>query len=628
MNKIAGRYFSRILEDVAIKFSKFNGKIYITDFSLEDKLSTIFSVSVNFITDQKLKFNDIMSSRVTFEFIKYDLKFHSCVFEFEEYNDSIDQKNISSPYIKNKVILLGEMFLLMQNVRCKVYEIGNPEDHIKNIFKQYKIDVDIKVAINDKKYICQYNESDYDFFCRLCNHYKIGYYYNPKKNKYIIHDKEIYIEKINIDGDIPYVAKYFQSRASVTYTARTKWSVNTVFGNHDERSVKYKISKFLNSHYKSNVLKQMSENHFNGLNKTLYIFQKLSLPSFAGCKFQNKIIRQVSISDVNLRNIRFECFDSGIEIPDFNNKRDIVVANGLTQLEINKSHDNQNIIDDSYDIPVKMFFDDKVLIQARQYSYWLGKFYGYHFPIREQTEVSIMFLDDLMSCAIIINCYFNNSNSKIMNNDYIGIITSTVGSNTQEKYMNKFLFKDKKSEEQMLLEGKKDILINSDQDITIKTNKTINKSTEILSYNISKEINMDAKEVFYIKSKEVKIDSQSKQEIKSDDSYEINTKNKISLSSSKIFIGDQELNINCKKININSKIFELKSDNLNITSKMLKIESNIMNLKVKMLNMEINMLKIQVKMMMAESSLLKIEGKLIMLDGKSIILKSPLVVVL
>lgn len=42
------------------------------------------------------------------------------------------------------------MFLLTQNVRCKVYEIGNPEDHIKSIFKQYKLDIDIKVAINDK----------------------------------------------------------------------------------------------------------------------------------------------------------------------------------------------------------------------------------------------------------------------------------------------------------------------------------------------------------------------------------------------------------------------------------------------------------------------------------------------
>lgn len=482
--------------------------------------------------------------------------------------------------------------------------------------------------INDKKYICQYNESDYDFFCRICNHYKIGYYYNARSNKYVIHDKESYLEKINIDGDIPFIIKHFQDRSSVTYRARTKWSTNTIFGNYDAISAKYKTSKFLNSYYQSNILKHISENHFNCMNKTLYIFQKIAIPLFAGCRFNNKIVRKINIDDITIRNIRLECFDNGIEIPEFNNNRNMIVLNGLTQLEINKTHDNYNIIDNEYDIPIKMFFDDKILIKARQYSNWLGKFYGFNFPIREQTEVSVLFLDDLMSCAIIINCYFNNSNSKITNNDYVGIVTSTIGSSSSEKYMNKLLFKDKINEEQTLLESKKDILINSDQDITFKTNKTIHSNTESLIYDINKEVSIDAKEKVYIKSKEIKIDSQSKQEVKSDDAYTIVTKNKISLNSSKVIIGDNELDIKCNKVSIKSKVFEISSDNLSIKSKVIKIESDMVVLKLKMLNMEINLLKMQIKMLVIESSLLKIEGKLLMLDGKSIILKSPIVVVL
>lgn len=627
-HKIAGRHFNRVIEDVTIKFSKFSGKIYITDFSLENSLSSIFSISVNFVTDHKLRFKDIINSRVVFEFVKPGLKFHACVLEFEESIDSENQKDVSSPYFFNKVILLGEMFMLTKNVRCRVYNVGNPADHIKTLFKEYSINLDIKLSIIDKKLICQYNESDYDFFCRICNHYKIGYYYNPKTNKYIIHDKDTYLDKVKLDLDIPFIVNHKQERASIVHTARTKWSTNTVLGNYDPQSNKYKNSMFLQSYYKSNVLKQISENYFHGLNKTTYIFDRLATPVFAGCKFNDKVVKKITIDDTTIRNIRIECFDKGIEIPVFNNNRHLVVANGMTQLEIDKSHDNQNIIDNENDIPIKMFFDTKVLIRARQYSYWLGKFYGYYFPIREQTEVSVMFLDDLMSCAIIISCYPNNSNSRIMSKDYVGIVTSTIGTSSQEKFMNKILFKDRKDEEQVLFEGKKDILMSSNNDITFKTTKTINSETEKAVYKVSKDINMEAKENICIKAKDVQIDSQSKQEIKSDDSFNISTKNKISLSSSQIVIGDKELNVNCKKISISANVFDIKSDNLSIKSKMLNIESNVMSLKIKMLNIEINLLKLQVKIMMIESSLMKIEGKLIMMDGKSIILKSPAVVVL
>lgn len=628
MHKIAGRHFNRVLEDIKIKFSKFSGKIYITDFILENSLSSIFSISVNFITDQKLKTKEIINSQVVFELVKYGLKFNACVFEFEESIDAENTKNVSSPYFFNKVILLGEMYMLTKNTRCRIYNVGSPADHIKTLFKEYSINLDIKISIIDKKIICQYNESDYDFFCRICNHYKIGYYYNPKSNKYIIHDKDTYLDKVKLDLDIPFIVKHQQERGSIIHTSRTKWSTNTVFGNYDSKSNKYKTSKFLQSYYKSNVLKQISENCFKGLSKTMYVFNRLAAPVFAGCKFNDKIVKRLTIDDTTMRNIRIECFENGIEIPLFNVNRELIVANGMTQLEIDKSHDNQNIIDDENDIPVKMFFDNKVLIRARQYSYWLGKFYGYYFPIREQAEVSVMFLDDLMSCAIIISCYPNNSNSRIMNKDYIGIVTSTIGSSSQEKYMNKILFKDRKDEEQVLFEGKKDILMNSNNDITFKTTKTINKETESIIYKASKDINIDAKENICIKAKDVQIDSQSKQDIKSDDSFNISTKNKISLSSSQIVIGDKELNISCKKISISANAFDIKSDNLNIKSKMLNIESNVLSLKIKMLNIEINLLKLQVKMMMIESSLMKIEGKLIMMDGKSIILKSPAVVVL
>lgn len=627
-NKVAGRYFNRVIRDIEVKFSKFNGKIYITDFILNNELSNIFKITINFVTEQRLKFNDIINSRVTFSFIKSNIKYYSCVMEFEELIDSENLKKISSIYFCNKVILVGEIFLLTKNVRCKIYAPGNPADHIRNIFKSYSIQTEIKVAISDHKYICQYNESDYDFFCRICNHYGIGYYYNAKSNRYVIHDKDTYLDKVKIEGDIPYRVKYFSNRSSLIHKTRTKWSTNTVIGNYDAKDTKNKIFNFLSGYYKDAILKKISENKFNSLNKTLYIFYNVFTPMFAGCKFNEKVVKSILIEDTNFRKIIIECFKSGIEIPEFHNNREVVIANGITQLEVNKVNDNQTIIDNQFDIPVKMFFDDKVIIRARQCSLWLGKFYGCNFPIREQTEVCLIFLDDLMSCAAIIGCYYNNSNSSIMPIDCVGIVTSTIGSSSKEKYMNKIIFKDKKNEEQVILEGKKNMLVQSNEEISFKTNKKIQTESESVLYKIEKDISMESKENISIKSKAVKIDSQEKQEIKSEDSYVVSTKNKIVLTSSKLSIGDKEVEIKCQKLSIQSKIMDVKSDNLQIGAKMIKIESNITSIKLKMLNTEINLLKIQVKMMMIESSLLKIEGKLIMLDGKSIILKSPMVVVL
>jgi hypothetical protein len=422
-------------------------------YTIDNSLSKFTKIVILSLVRKNIKDDDLIGKDAIFEidYLGMKQKYKSYVATLKSQFISKKLKNITTEYVMKEFILYDKIYLLSFNVQSRVFKIGNPADVIKEIFKNYDFKTQVKVSVSDRKIMCQYNESDYDFLCRICNVYNIGYYLHYKNNEYIIHDKESYDVKFtheSEEGELEYQIVKHAENSKIEYTSRTQWSTNTIKSQYYKSPINSKKQYFNEGYSTTNTLKDISLYKYLSLSRDTVIHYNTRKSIFAGSKLNDYVIYKVVISHKTKYDITSYCMKSGIEIPELKNIRGNIVSMGFTQMKADKIKDNQEIIDSkTYEVPVKMIFDDNNLIVARQPYTWLGKFYGASFQIREQTEVMVLFLDPLMSVCSIVNCYSNDSNSEIFKSSQTGIKTATIGATTKEEYMNLLMFQDKKHDE-------------------------------------------------------------------------------------------------------------------------------------------------------------------------------------
>jgi len=92
-------------------------------------------------------------------------------------------------YLQFKLECQSVLHSLRSIVRSNVFIDSNPLDVITEILNEY-IHIDFHISCFDsiptKSFIHQYNETDYEFICRLCEHWGIYYYFDPEQSHRLI----------------------------------------------------------------------------------------------------------------------------------------------------------------------------------------------------------------------------------------------------------------------------------------------------------------------------------------------------------------------------------------------------------------------------------------------------------
>ncbi|WP_368939952.1 type VI secretion system Vgr family protein [Proteus mirabilis] len=87
-------------------------------------------------------------------------------------------------YYLYRVTLSPTLWYLTQNKDCRIYQEKSVPEIVLSIFNEYQINVDNRLTHNYRiwNYCVQYQESDYDFICRLMEHEGIYFYFSHHAN--------------------------------------------------------------------------------------------------------------------------------------------------------------------------------------------------------------------------------------------------------------------------------------------------------------------------------------------------------------------------------------------------------------------------------------------------------------
>ncbi|MGF1844784.1 MULTISPECIES: type VI secretion system Vgr family protein [Vibrio] len=216
-----------------------------------------------------------------------------------------------------------------------------------------------------------------------------------------------------------------------------------------------------------------------------------------------------------------------------------------------------------------------------------SKGFGVLFLPRVGDEVLIQYIDGNPNRPVVIGSIYNKTNSPAYSSaSQSGIKTRTTPKGSS-KQGNELRFEDQKDKEHIYLHAEKDLLIDSNNDLTTtvkgKVTSTIEKSSELIAKeNISattdKQLIMHSKEDLSAKSdKNVNLESGANSELKAKSSVivdgskiSISGKSKIELKvgASKIEISASGIKLDAPTISINGKgKAEMKASMVNIEGK-------------------------------------------------------------
>ncbi len=201
-----------------------------------------------------------------------------------------------------------------------------------------------------------------------------------------------------------------------------------------------------------------------------------------------------------------------------------------------------------------------------------SKGFGVHFLPRVGDEVLIQYIDGNPNRPVIMGSIYNKTNTPAYSSaSQSGIKTRTTPKGNS-KQGNELRFEDQKDKEHIYLHAEKDLLIDTNNDLTTtvkgKVTSTIEKSAELIAKeNISitteKQLLMNSKENLSAKSdKDLQLESGANSELKAKSSVIVDG-NKISITGkSKI-----ELKVGASKIEISASGIKLDAPQISINGK-------------------------------------------------------------
>ena len=173
--------------------------------SVLEKMDELFKIEAHVISKRtNIEFEDIVGKTVGFrvEQIPEDRYFHGVVSNFMQYATSDPELDEVTWY---ELKVRPKLWLLTLTKDCRVYQNQTPLDIIKDIFGEFEItDYEIRAQGGNipREYCIQYNESYFDFVCRLMEEEGICYFFmhEPKgetsegKHIIVLADMDVHFE--------------------------------------------------------------------------------------------------------------------------------------------------------------------------------------------------------------------------------------------------------------------------------------------------------------------------------------------------------------------------------------------------------------------------------------------------
>lgn len=212
-----------------------------TRFNSSESMSGGFSFSVHAFSESRhdLSAKDLVGTAVTIGLVKSDNKiryFNGFVQEITALGSERDGQK--SNYKLH--IVSWTQLLMAKRVDTRIFQEKNVEDILKDVFAEYGNDATYKFALKashiPRRYCVQYEETDWNFFKRLCQLEGLAFYFKHENGKHVLHiiDDESGCETLN-----PKIVKIQSQSDEEDFFTNWQHSGQFVTGKFSQRTYNY-----------------------------------------------------------------------------------------------------------------------------------------------------------------------------------------------------------------------------------------------------------------------------------------------------------------------------------------------------------------------------------------------------
>ncbi|GAB1263671.1 type VI secretion system Vgr family protein [Aurantivibrio infirmus] len=210
-------------------------------FNCTESLSKGFSIVVNVFSEihHELTASDLVGTNVTIGLVQEDESiryFNGYVREFVAEGSS--RAGQRSTY-HMKVVSWLEL-LLSKRSDCRIFQDMPVKDVIKSVFSAYKELANFKFELTashpDRRFWVQYNETDLDFFRRICHREGLAFYFSHENGSHCLH---IVDEAKSLKALKPKKVKLQAGTASHDHLSKWQSAAKFATGKYERRSYNY-----------------------------------------------------------------------------------------------------------------------------------------------------------------------------------------------------------------------------------------------------------------------------------------------------------------------------------------------------------------------------------------------------
>ena len=547
------------LQQSLIKNVKLDTKCNVTNIvyvEAQIQMSNIWHCKISFTSEQNQNLiNQLATVTIQYHHDDVDLKLNGIITQ-QEISILSDDCTLEI----TTITIHMQLILCKGNQNNRVFTEKNIDEIIATTISSSQMQANIQLQSNTQITICQFNETDLDFFHKICNHLGIFYFHDFITNQLIISDD------INIFTTVTY--KNNSSPALQILSSQLSFDTTSVYNIEKTRINTTQNSFSTTTQYSSTNKKeiytqrlcttehaqQIAINLQNSNNQqTLSIYNVFTVKYCVGTIIQDEIIHKFEFLCFPLKK-HLKCTIYTYKpltyiLPTMPIKRQQQTFTGIVVAD-----DNQPALDELNYVPVKLHFDNSEetnFIKARISHRSSGTNYGTWFVPRGGQEVIVIFLDDLLSSAIIIGSLYSddivpqyNPQDSTNQSYWRGESIGNTGQKNKENFFANEIFMDDTSGEELIRIGARlkceffvtqsmSMIVQEETDAKLKTvsieletlelketkNTTINSKTT--SVEVEKDYSLKANNIIVettkdtqAKSANTKIEAQQNIEVK------------------------------------------------------------------------------------------------------------------
>ena len=160
--------------------------VLLQQVSIVERLSGLFQCSLDLLAvdNTKVTFDSVVGAAVTVTILYHDgttRYFQGIVNRFTEGNPIAARNGVIS-FFRYKAEVVPPVWLLTRTVRSRVFQQQTVPDILATVFTGYKTNPSFTATYKPRDYCVQYQESDFDFACRLMEEEGMFYYFTHDKS--------------------------------------------------------------------------------------------------------------------------------------------------------------------------------------------------------------------------------------------------------------------------------------------------------------------------------------------------------------------------------------------------------------------------------------------------------------